>query len=412
MVHETFTRRSYGFNSKSNRRSEATTANGESFGLGSSLVTISNIPCFLARRFSLHLFHSSVRGVTLTKSTCWLSLSLFIILVQCMVLSTIVDESSYARCIEHTDCKIGEFCAPSPWNQMINPGACHDCYATEEPREQPCLYIDHADCWDVAEAHCAETDTMPLRCDFLTHNRGSLSGGGVLVLLFSAIVALIPTIADLDQAGDEKEVMDALGIYSQTTHYPKSTRVLLYVSHKARVSFVPLLVVAATSSLLLSDSLNSQNFLLNGMAVGFASNIDDLISFVLISEGERQAVEVMVEDALVASQRRRKGWTRNRIFGIVLAFTLLVSVVWCEELMVMAGNETDMGRRPCSDLLDVAERIPMLVGIVAFIVMTLLDERNDTWGKKIKDVAKGAAALSLIAGISQIGMVLNFGIVM
>jgi hypothetical protein len=109
---------------------------------------------------------------------------------------------------------------------------------------------------------------------------------------------------------------------------------------------VPLLVVAATSSLLLSEELSSQNFLLNGMAVGFASNIDDLISFVIISEEERQAVEVTVESALAASGSQRKGWFRNRIFGLVLALTLLVSVVFCEELMAVAGNEGELGTSP------------------------------------------------------------------
>ena len=53
------------------------------------------------------------------RSSCgWLLVSILIILVQCMVLGTIVDESSYARCNTHVDCKLGEFCAPSPSNQV------------------------------------------------------------------------------------------------------------------------------------------------------------------------------------------------------------------------------------------------------------------------------------------------------
>ena len=176
-------------------------------------------------------------------------------------------------------------------------------------------------------------------------------------------------------------------------------------------SFVPLLVVAATSSLLLSEELSSQNFLLNGMAVGFASNIDDLISFVIISEEERQAVEVTVESALAASGSQRKGWFRNRIFGLVLALTLLVSVVFCEELMAVAGNEGELGHKPCSDVLDVAERVPMLSGIVAFMVMTYLDEKNKTFVDVASDFLRGAAALCLVAGLAQIGMVLHFSVV-
>ena len=149
-------------------------------------------------------------------SACgWLSLSLFIIVVQCMVLSTIVDESSYARCNNHEDCKLGEFCAPSPMNQRINPGVCHDCYATDDPEKMWWLYIENDAYWEEAKAFCAQTDTMPMHCDFLHYNRTMLSGGGILVLLFSAVIALIPTIADLDQAGDEMEVMEARRVYSK-----------------------------------------------------------------------------------------------------------------------------------------------------------------------------------------------------
>ena len=204
----------------------------------------------------------------------WLSISLLIIFVQCWVLSTIVDESSYARCVDHDDCHIGEFCAPSPLNQRINPGACHDCYVTTLPMsrietEIYWLYVDDPTYWSSAVSHCTSTDTLPLRCDFLVHNRLMLSGGGVLVLLFSAVVALIPTVADLDQAADERAVMSERGLYKKkSSPIHVSTRALLYISHTSRVHFVPLLVVAATVGLLIADSLNSQNFLLNGLAVG------------------------------------------------------------------------------------------------------------------------------------------------
>jgi hypothetical protein len=54
---------------------------------------------------------------------------------------------------------------------------------------------------------------MPLQCDHLVENRTTLSGGGVLVLIFAAILALIPSVADLDQATDEEEVMAARGVF-------------------------------------------------------------------------------------------------------------------------------------------------------------------------------------------------------
>ncbi|GMH78243.1 hypothetical protein TrLO_g3436 [Triparma laevis f. longispina] len=176
-----------------------------------------------------------------------------------------------------------------------------------------------------------------------------------------------------------------------------------------------LTVRATEPGLLIADSLNSQNFLLNGLAIGFASIIDDLISFLIVPEIERQNVEVMIENILTETSSRRACWFRNRIFGICLAVTLLVSVVWCEELMFIVGNEGDQkgfeGNRPCSDTLDVAERVPMLMGIGAFAVLKCIDERNETWKARFEDMGKGAVALAVVAIFAQVGMYLHFGIV-
>jgi hypothetical protein len=106
---------------------------------------------------------------------------------------------------------------------------------TSDPQATWWLYIDDAAYWEEAASYCSSTDTLPMQCDFLHYNRKMLSGGAVLVLLFSAIVALIPTIADLDQASDEREVMEARGVYKKGGSIPMMTRVLLYISHKARV---------------------------------------------------------------------------------------------------------------------------------------------------------------------------------
>jgi hypothetical protein len=93
------------------------------------------------------------------------------------------------------------------------------------------------------------------------------------------------------------------------------------------------LVVAASSSLLLSNKFTSQSFLLNGMAIGFASNLDDLFSFITISEKERQRVEEKVEEIMADEGRQERCWRRNRVYGAVLAVTLVVAVVLYEDLI-------------------------------------------------------------------------------
>ena len=54
-----------------------------------------------------------------------------------------------------------------------------------------------------------------------------------MVLLLSAIVAIVPTIHDLDQATEERIVMAARGGFTP----------LFYISDKARVYGLPVLVV-------------------------------------------------------------------------------------------------------------------------------------------------------------------------
>ena len=146
--------------------------------------------------------------------------------------------------------------------------------------------------------------------------------------------------------------------------------------------------------------------------LGFASNIDDLISFLIVSEAERQDVEVMIEHLLNSNDFRRTFWLRNRLFGVSLAVVLVSCVVWCEELMAVVGNEGDQkgfdGMRPCSDVLDVAERVPMLLGIIWFVVLKYQGNLNIK--DKFTDMLKGAGALAVVAMMGQVGMFLHFGI--
>jgi hypothetical protein len=55
-----------------------------------------------------------------------------------------------------------------------------------------------------------QTDTMPLRCDHLVNNRQCLSFGGACTLALVSILAIIPTVVDLDQMGDEAALVASL----------------------------------------------------------------------------------------------------------------------------------------------------------------------------------------------------------
>ena len=244
-------------------------------------------------------------GTTRMKRWALMLISIFIILGQCTVLCVIVYESSHPRCMQHSDCNEGNFCAPS--TTKIYPGTCFDCLAAELRTRQflisngrEWLSVGDDEYWDEASQHCNETDTMPTLCDHYINSREAMSGGGFLVLIFSAFVALIPAVQDLDQSHEESIVMGILSARSP----------LFYISNRLRMYLIPCLVVAASASLILSDRFTSQNFLLNGMAIGFASSIDDLLSFICLTGRAREEVEEKVEE-LLKQEDKAPGWKQQ-----------------------------------------------------------------------------------------------------
>ena len=99
---------------------------------------------------------------------------------------------------------------------------------------------------------------------------------------------------------------------------------------------VPAFVVGAIASPLLSNRFTSQSFLLNGMAIGFGSNVDDLLVFFFINEVEREAI---------------------------------------------AGD----GHAPCSDIAEVECGLPWSVVHLAVLVFAATNQRNKDWWSVLKD---------------------------
>jgi hypothetical protein len=59
-------------------------------------------------------------------------------------------------------------------------------------------------------SYCNQTDTMPLRCEHVVKNRERLSSVTVFMLALVSVLAMIPTVADLDQMGDEAALVASL----------------------------------------------------------------------------------------------------------------------------------------------------------------------------------------------------------
>jgi len=151
---------------------------------------------------------------------------------------------------------------------------------------------------------------MPLPCDHLVDNRNTLSGAGVLVLAFAAMLALIPTVQDLNLTADEEAVMASREVNGMGDSL---TRALLFISPRARVFLAPSFVVGARAGLLHSNRFTSQSFLLNGMAIGFASNVS-LVSLAVL--------------VFAATNQRNKDWWSVLKDTILTWLTLLLVLIF------------------------------------------------------------------------------------
>ena len=93
------------------------------------------------------------------------------------------------------------------------------------------------------------------------------------------------------------------------------------------------------------------------MAIGFATSIDDMLAFFLVSNQHREKYEGIIESALVkhGEEAIQRNIGINRGVGCCLASILVSLVLRCEDLMkILGGNEAhDFAGVPCSDIVNV-----------------------------------------------------------
>ena len=125
-------------------------------------------------------------------------------------------------------------------------------------------------------------------------------------------------------------------------------------------------MISATISLLLSAPLTAQNILLNGLAIGFATVIDDLMAMFFLSVEQREAFS---------------DWVFRRCYAVSLGVLLVLTVQNMRGLLPHLGNhdsqELPTGSSLCSDILEVAIYVPHVAGVVASWYYTFTRWRRD-----------------------------------
>jgi len=315
-------------------------------------------------------------------------LSILLMWGQSVILYAVVIEATSRRCSKHEHCSVGESCnpyafqytfgtplIPQPWRHEKAPGLCGDCYwsqLTAENVSGTIMAVDrghsvlgpYVSFWPNASfatgagwfgrsgaqdlsgeqwhrdaaAYCDATDILPFRCDRLVERQSRLAAPHYAVLVFVVLLVLMPLVEDWDEAALEKRLLRhrtrAMG-----GELPLWMRCLAWVHVRMRMFRLPYCLARATCALLFKDNTCTE-FLLDGIAITFATFVDDILAQFLLPVEQREEVSEAIE-ALIAEESRNARdphrflmWLFNRLYAAVLGLAVVAVNLEPESFMV------------------------------------------------------------------------------
>jgi len=158
------------------------------------------------------------------------------------------------------------------------------------------------DDFDAAVLHCNATETDPSKYERFEKDSHAMSGVGYYVLVFVVGLVVLPILGDLEQAAHESRLLKQRLQSIESEERKALIRKVYTFTWLWRVALLPQMIWLATVGLITSGEYSSQNLLLNGLAVGFATQVDDIVA-VLVRSRKSTAV---VDEALEAFERDRE----------------------------------------------------------------------------------------------------------
>jgi hypothetical protein len=168
----------------------------------------------------------------------------------------------------------------------------------------------------------------------------------MFVFLVMAVLVVSPILEDIDDAAD----LELLTLHRRR-FLPLNVRPRWYIIKcLAWAGFVfrkwvlPMLIIGASSALLLLEELTSRNLLLNGIAVTFVTTMDDTLGWVFFRCFSGVARPRLPLPILI--------WYYHRLYAISLVAVIMFTVLHAEELLGIYGTERKYGS-VCSDLREI-----------------------------------------------------------
>ena len=289
-------------------------------------------------------------------------------------------------CYDHSHCEAGMMCTAGGQFRksnfrVANLGQCSDCYyATHSDRDSAVLAIEtlvfRFDRTTRAESnpheikrksneselgshwaqYCASTDDSPKTCDYIHDNVRLMSGKAMLVLVFVAINLVNAILKDMDQGqhmqvlirfrlgmdragiSSHDESQKVLGLVSIDRH--RVVNVMRNASLKLRKYLLPTFIVGATCSILVQSELTCAVILMNGLAIGFATEMDDIIIDLLVHASALRSIDDAFNEMARAGPDQYdpfaghgEGWLVRRIYACALTFEILYVVLNLEHAL-------------------------------------------------------------------------------
>jgi len=238
-----------------------------------------------------------------------------------------------------------------------------------------------------AAAHCDATDIMPLRCDHIVVRQSRLAATHYLVLVFVVLLILMPLTEDWDEAALEKRLLRHR-TRANGLELPLWVRCLGWVHVRMRMFSLPFCLISATCALLFNDETCTE-FLLDGLAITFATFIDNLLAHFLLPVEQREEVGAAIaallaeeseESATVgnAGSHRFLVWLFNRLYAAVLGLAVFAVNIAPESFMVAFGSQYQYasGSLSCDNLLEAFAGCILRCVIVIAGMWPLLRERT------------------------------------
>ena len=370
-------------------------------------------------------------GATAARAVRCIGASLLLVLLQSMVMVAVLVETSFPRCASDDDCRAGTFCAPTTFWAAWNPGMCVDCdlapslagdrWPGDDAVYPKASFADAVDAMPLADrraslAHCNATDAMPGRCDQLVLDRAVLSWASLIVLGFVVALVMLPLLQDLHESAREHELFAQRA--DGLAHLPRRRAVVRNLHEMAqhtRQLVLPALVVGTTAGLLVSGPMSATNILLNGLAVGFATSVDEIFAMVFRTR-ETAAAAAAAFDAIAeqdarfrrtsesgAVARRDQDLRRTRhahtAFIGSLTLVLLALLLETEQLMTFGpvlAFPGDPGRpsyKLCGDVINPILFLPMWCAMIAGFVFPLVGHHRLV---TLVDGLKGVVCCALV----------------